>query len=116
MTDLAVHDRRNTQVAAQPERAAAFFELLRAPFPAGLGEASRLSALTSIGPHLPAALQVQVADTFDAHPPWTRPFLEFRVRAYRGLGDQREARAQRDLADFLADADPTLQELLPPAP
>ena len=85
----------------KPGRADVLFELLREPFPGGFVELSRMNAIAAIGPRLSSAvLQVQVVEMFEPYPLWTRPFLEFRAKAYQLARDPRAVQAAADLTDF----------------
>jgi hypothetical protein len=98
------------------ERAQVFLEGLREPFPAGLGEQSRLNALVAIGPHLPPQRQAEVAALFEPYPIWMRDFLEFRREAYGATLNPRAERAEADLREFRRHADTRLDESQTPIP
>jgi hypothetical protein len=102
-------------MAAKPDQAQLFLDVLRDPFAGGLAEGGRLNALLAIAPHLPALRQAEVARLFEPYPPWTREFLELRLNAYRQAGDSRAEQAQRDLREYLRHADLRLDEPGPTA-
>ncbi len=94
----------------RPDAARDLYGQLRDPFPGGLAEPSRRSALAAMGPHLLPEHQVEVATLFDPYPVWTRAFLEFRRDALTRARSPRAAAAARDVETFLRHVDPPLNE------
>lgn len=84
--------------------AAALFAALGKPFQMGALEERRRETRLELSRQLPPADQVAAIDAHLPHMPWTRSFLEQRVKAYAAAQDPRIVEARADLSRFLAEA------------
>jgi hypothetical protein len=106
----------NLQIAepGDMELAPIWLELLAQPFALHVNDvarqSTRLRLVNVLGPSHPEC--VHVFEAFEPYPPWSEDMLKLRHACYREHANDLTGRAERDLAQFRADAPVDLARLL----
>jgi predicted membrane-bound spermidine synthase len=84
-----------------PRLAPQLLHALKEPFPVALSDEDRRGAACVIAEQVGPAALADVVESFEPHIPWSKRFLEYRLKAYKSARHPLTEQARRDLHDFI---------------
>ncbi|HKD36154.1 MAG TPA: fused MFS/spermidine synthase [Pirellulales bacterium] len=85
---------------ADPRLAPQLLRAVKEPFPVALSDEERRGAACVIAEQVSPAAVANVVESFEPHVPWSKRFLDYRLKAYRDSGHRLTDQARRDVREF----------------
>jgi predicted membrane-bound spermidine synthase len=86
---------------ADPTQAPALLEMFEEPFSVSLADEDRRAAACVIAEQISPAAVAHYVESFEPYVPWSKRFLNYRVKVYQDAGHPLAVKADQDLLDFL---------------
>ena len=99
LVTLALSDAQEV-VARDPRLTPRLYAALREPFAVHVADDARKEAFLSCAIRMRGAACGEAFAGYEPHVPWEEDFLVSRYECYRGMGDPRAERAERDVLDW----------------
>jgi spermidine synthase len=84
-----------------PKLAPQLLRALKEPFPVAFSDEDRRGAACVIAEQVGPASVAEIVESFEPHVPWSKRFLEYRLKTYQKSKNPLMDQARRDLNDFM---------------